>query len=167
MSNTPPRKGARARKPEEKPPPKVFATNRRATYEYEVLETYEAGLVLLGTEIKSIREGRVSLAEAYAGPDGGELWLYNVHIPPYAQAGDQNHSPTRPRKLLLHRWQIAEVTGRVAQKGLTMVPLRLYLKGRVAKVALALVRGKRRYEKREILVQRAVDREIRRTLKDG
>lgn len=165
MSNKPPRKGAVSRKPQEKLPNKVFASNRRATYEYEVLETYEAGLVLLGTEIKSIREGRVSLAEAYAGPDRGELWLYNMHIPPYAQAGDQNHSPTRPRKLLLHRWEIAELAGRVAQKGLTIVPLRLYLKKRVVKVALALARGKRRYEKREVLIQREVEREIRRTLK--
>jgi SsrA-binding protein len=143
----------------------VLATNRRALHDYEVLETYEAGLALQGTEIKSLRQGRASLADAYARPEGGELWLYNMHIPPYAQGGPHNHSPTRPRKLLLHGWEIDKLAGQVAQKGFTIVPLRLYLKGRVAKVALALARGKRRYEKKEVLIQREVEREIRRTLK--
>ena len=143
----------------------MFATNRRAYFEYDILETYEAGLALLGTEIKSIRAGRVNLAEAYARPDNGEMWLYNMHIPPYKEGGTDNHSPTRQRKLLLHRWQIEELVGQVSRKGLTIVPLRLYIKARVAKVAIGLAKGRRRYEKKQVLIERAVDREIRRALK--
>ena len=146
---------------------RVFATNRRASFNYQILETYEAGLALQGTEIKSIRQGRVSLQEAYAYPDQGELWLYNMHIPPYSQGGPHNHEPTRPRKLLLHRWQLEELMAQVQRKGLAIVPLRLYLKGHVAKVALGVARGKRRYEKKQVLIDREVDREIHRTLKES
>lgn len=167
MSSKASRRNTRKARDGTKPPQRAFATNRRATYEYEILETYEAGLVLLGSEIKSIRAGRVSLAEAYAYPDKGELWLYNMHIPSYAQAGQHNHEPTRPRKLLLHRWELEELLGQVSRKGLTIVPLRLYLKRRVVKVALALARGKRRYQKKQALIEQAVDREIRRALKEA
>ena len=160
------RKTSRKAKPAAKKPPSgALATNRRATFDYEILETYEAGLALLGTEIKSIRAGRVSLAEAYAYPDRGELWLYNMHVPPYKEGGESNHEPTRPRKLLLHKRQIKELMGQVSRKGLTIIPLRLYIKNRVAKVAIGLAKGKRRYEKKQVLIERAADREIRRALK--
>ena len=165
MSTKSRRSGRKTKAPAKRPSTGVFATNRRAYFEYDILETYEAGLALLGTEIKSIRAGRVNLAEAYARPDNGEMWLYNMHIPPYKEGGGDNHSPTRPRKLLLHRWQIEELVGQVSRKGLTIVPLRLYIKARVAKVAIGLAKGKRRYEKKQVLIERAVDREIRRALK--
>jgi SsrA-binding protein len=142
-----------------------LARNRRATFDYEILETYEAGLALLGTEIKSIRAGRVSLAEAYAYPGQGELWLYNMHVSPYTEGGASNHDPTRPRKLLLHKRQIEELMGKVTRKGLTIIPMRLYIKNRVAKVAIGLAKGKRRYEKKQVLIEREVDREIRRVMK--
>ena len=142
---------------------KNVALNRRALYDYEVLERMEAGLVLTGTEIKSVRAaGQVSLQEAFARPEGGELWLYNLHIAPYAQGNIQNHDPTRPRKLLLHREQVAFLAGNVSQRGLTIVPLRLYLKGHWAKVELGLARGRKRYDKRQLIAQREAEREIRR-----
>jgi SsrA-binding protein len=165
MSTKPTRKAAPTPKESKKPPPRALATNRRATFEYEILETYEAGLVLRGTEIKSLRAGRTSLAEAYARPDGGELWLYNMHIPPFGPGGPNQPSPIRRRKLLLHGWQLDALMGQAARKGLTIIPLRLYIKGHVAKVALALARGKRRYEKRQAILERVADREARRTLK--
>ena len=146
---------------------RVFATNRRASFNYQIMETYEAGLALQGTEIKSIRQGRVSLQEAYAYADQNELWLYSMHIPPYAQGGPRNHDPIRPRKLLLHRWQLEELIAQVQRKGLAIVPLRLYLKGHTVKVALGVARGKRQYQKKQALIDREVDREIHRTLKDS
>ena len=144
---------------------KTISVNRKAYYDYAVLERVEAGLVLTGTEIKSIRAGRVSIREAFAQPQNGELWLVNAHIAAYSAGGIYNHDPTRPRKLLLHRGQIAELTAAVAQKGLTVVVLRLYIKKHVAKVQLGLVRGKRQYDKRRIIIDRDRDREARRALR--
>ena len=144
---------------------RTIATNRRATFDYEILETYEAGLVLSGTEIKSIRTGQVDLRGAFAHSRDHELWLHGMHVAPYAQGNVHNHDPLRPRKLLLHRKEMDALTGRAAQRGLTIVPLRLYIKGRVAKVALGLARGKRRYQKKQALIDRAVERDILRALR--
>ena len=141
-----------------------IAVNRKAYYDYEVLERVEAGLALKGTEIKSIRAGRVNIREAFAKPEGGELWLMNAHISPYFAGGPYNHDPIRPRKLLLHRDQISNLIGSVSQKGLTVVPLRLYIKNHVAKVELGLVRGKRQYDKRRAIIERDKDREARRAV---
>jgi len=149
----------------QEPRVRTIAVNRRAHHDYDILETYEAGLALTGTEIKSIRQGKVDLRDAYAYPLKGELWLYNLHIAPYSHGTVHNHDPRRPRKLLLHKDEISYLAGRVSQKGYTLVPLRLYIKGRVAKVELALVRGKREYQKKQDLVERAVQREIQRALR--
>ena len=140
---------------------KVITVNRKATHDYEILERVEAGLVLTGTEIKSIRAGRANLREAYARPDKGELWLVGAHIAHYAQGGVNNHEPTRPRKLLLHREQIRRLTKQVAERGLTVVPLRLYLKRHLAKVELGLAKGRKRYDKRRAIVERDREREAR------
>lgn len=141
---------------------KVVALNRKALHDYDILERIEAGLVLTGTEIKSIRAGRANLQDAYARPDGGELWLVGAHIAHYAQGGIYNHEPTRPRKLLMHRDQMARLAGAAAQKGLTIVPLRLYIKHHVAKVELGLARGRRQYEKRQVIARRDAEREMQR-----
>ena len=144
-----------------------IAVNRRATYDYDILETIEAGMVLTGSEIKSIRTGRVDLRGAYAREIKDELWLEGMHLAIYEQAGTSNHEPKRPRKLLLHRSQADEWGAQLTQKGLTIVPLRLYIKGRVAKVLLGLAKGKRRYNKKDKLIAREADRDIRRELKGG
>ena len=141
------------------------AVNRKALHDYEVLQQVEAGLVLQGSEIKSIRQGRVNIREAYAQPDRGELWLMNAHIAQYASAGRFSHEPTRRRKLLLHKTQIGELSRGVLERGLTLVPLRLYLKDGRAKVELALVRGRKRYDKRAAIAKRDADREIARALR--
>ena len=143
------------------------AVNRRATYDYDILDTIEAGLVLTGTEIKSIRTGKVDLRGAYAREVKDELWLEGMHLAIYEQAGTSNHEPKRSRKLLLHRRQADEWGAQLTQKGLTIVPLRLYIKGRVAKVLLGLAKGKRRYDKKDKLIAREADRDIRRELKGG
>ena len=141
---------------------KTIAANRKARFNYEILETVEAGLVLKGTEIKAIREGRASLGEAYARPMGGELWLLNAHIAQYSSGGNvNNHDPTRPRKLLLREDEITHLSRQVAEKGLTVVPLRLYLKRHLAKVELGLARGRRRYDKRRVIIEREREREAR------
>ena len=144
-----------------------IALNRRALYNYEILERHEAGLVLTGSEIKSVRAGRVDLADGYARAENGELWLVNVHIAPYDAANTYNHEPRRPRKLLLHRAQIAELTSAVAQKGLTLVALRLYIKNHVAKVELGLGRGKRQYDKRRTIMEREQDMAARQAVGPG
>jgi len=145
---------------------KVVATNRKAAHNYHLEERYEAGLVLTGTEIKSIRAGRVSLREGYVQPRGGELWLLNVHIAPYDPAGRRGHEPRRPRKLLLHRREINRLISHIQERGYTIVPLRLYLKGGRAKVEIALARGKRKYDKRQAIAKRDAQREIERVLKE-
>ena len=144
---------------------KQVAVNKKARYDYEVLKEIEAGLALLGSEIKSIREGRVQIREAYARPDGGELWLYGAHISQYAPAGAAGHEPTRKRKLLLHKSQIRELSRAVLEQGLTIVPLRMYLKDGIAKVEIALVKGKKRFDKRATIAKRDADREIARAIR--
>jgi len=146
-------------------PVKVVATNRKALHDYHIEDRYEAGLVLTGTEIKSIRAGRVSLREGYVLPRNGELWLVNVHIAPYEPAGKHGHDPRRPRKLLLHRKEINRLIGRAQERGYTIVPLRMYLKRGLAKVEIALARGKKKYDKREAIAKRDAEREIRRAWK--
>jgi SsrA-binding protein len=145
---------------------KVVATNRKATHDYTIEDRFEAGLVLLGTEIKSIRAGQANLREGYVQARGGELWLVNTHIAPYDQAGREGHDPLRPRKLLLHRKEIARLLSRVQERGYTIIPLRIYLKDRRAKIEIALARGKRQYDKREAIAKREADRQIERALKE-
>ena len=140
---------------------KTVAVNRKARFDYEILESVEAGLVLRGTEIKSIREHRANLSDAYARPEGGELWLVNAHIAQYSSGTDNNHDPTRPRKLLLHKDEIRRLSRQVLEKGLTVIPLRLYLKRHVAKVELGLARGRRQYDKRRAIIERDRQREAR------
>ena len=145
---------------------KLIANNRKAYHDYIILESFEAGIVLTGTEIKSIRAGRVNLKEGYARLDGGEMWLYNVHISKYDPGSRYNHEPTRTRKLLLHQKQINELAGKSSQKGFTLVPLKLYLnKKGIAKVEIGLARGKKVYDKRETMSQRQADREMERAIK--
>ena len=144
---------------------KTVATNRKAFHNYHVGESIEAGIALMGSEIKSIREGRVSLGDAYVRPDAGELWLLNMHIARYEASSYMGHEPTRPRKLLVHRKEINYLAGKVAEKGLTLIVTRLYLKGNIAKVEIALARGKKLYDKREAITRREVDRELARAIK--
>lgn len=146
-------------------PVKVVASNRRAFHDYFIDEKVEAGLVLTGTEIKSIRAGRVNLREGYARVVNGEAWLSNVHIAPYEQGNRYNHEPMRDRKLLLHRGEISELMGKARQRGYTLIPLQLYLKHGKAKVELGLARGKKQYDKRESIAQRDAQREIERSLR--
>jgi len=142
-----------------------IASNRRAFYNYEILDRYEAGLVLTGTEIKSVRAGRVDLREAYARPQEGELWLLNSYIAPYDPASIFNHDPRRSRKLLLHREEILKLASAVKEKGFTIVVLRVYLKGHVAKVELALARGKRQYDKKQAIIERELDLTAQRAMR--
>jgi len=144
---------------------KMIATNRKAYHNYHVLDGLEAGIVLTGTEIKSIRAGRVSLGDAYVKPEGGELWLLNAHIARYEAGSYQSHVPTRPRKLLLHRKEIDSLTSQIVEKGLTLVPLKLYIKGGIAKTEIALAKGKKLYDKRESIARRDSKRKIERALK--
>lgn len=144
---------------------KKIATNRKALHNYHILEGFEAGIVLTGTEIKSVRASHVSLAEAYVKPEKGELWLLGAHIARYEASGYNSHEPTRPRRLLLHRKQISMLASEVKQKGLTLVPLSLYIKDSLAKVEVALAKGKKQFDKREVIAKRDTDREIDRTLK--
>lgn len=139
---------------------RAVATNRRARHDYAIEETYEAGLVLTGSEVKSLRAGRASLAEAFARVTDGEAWLEGLHIPPYPQAAGRGHEPRRPRKLLLHRAEIDRLIGKTQERGFTLVPLRLYFRRGVAKVELGLGRGKRRYEKRQAIAEREHRREM-------
>ncbi len=145
---------------------KVVATNRKAYHDYFIIETYEAGIVLTGTEIKSVRASRVSLREGYVLPKDGELWLMNVHIAPYEHGGIWDHDPKRPRKLLLHRREINKLLGKVRERGYTIVPLRMYLKNNRAKVEIALVKGKRKYDKREAIAKRDEERRMRHEWKE-
>jgi len=143
----------------------VITVNRKAYHNYHIQESIEAGIVLKGSEIKSIRAGKVNLSDAYAKPENGELWLYNSHIAPYDAASYNTHEPLRPRKLLLHRKEIDILTSKVVQKGLTLVPLKLYIKHGMAKLELGIAKGKKVYDKREAIARRDADREIERALK--
>lgn len=145
---------------------KLIVSNRKARHEYQVLETYEAGLVLQGTEVKSLRQGRANLQDAFARFEGGELWLYNLHISPYEPGNRFNHDPLRPRKLLLNRRELRKLVGQVEQKGLTLVPLDLHFRRGLAKVTLALARGKKLHDKREDVRKRDAEREIARGYKE-
>jgi SsrA-binding protein len=139
---------------------KVVATNRKARHEFFILDTYEAGLELRGSEIKSIRAGQISLSQAYIKLDGQEAWLVDAHIAPYEQANIFNHDPLRPRRLLLHRDEIRKLWDTVRQKGVTIIPLRVYLKKGRAKAEIAVAKGKKLYDKRQALAQRDAEREI-------
>ena len=144
---------------------KLVATNRRARFEYELLDTYEAGLVLRGPEVKSLRAGKASLGDSYAVVRRGEMYLMNAHIGPYEEAGRENSDPRRERKLLLHRAEIARLAGDVSERGFTLVPVSLYFKDGRAKVELALARGKKLHDKRETIRRREEEREVQRTLR--
>ena len=141
---------------------KVIASNRKARHDYEILDTYEAGVALVGTEVKSLRLGRASLVDAFATVDDGEVWLRGLHIPEYAMGTWTNHEPRRTRKLLLHKGEIIKLIGKTQESGLSLVPLSMYFKDGKVKVELALARGKRAYDKRQALAKRDAEREISR-----
>ncbi|MBM6863447.1 MULTISPECIES: SsrA-binding protein SmpB [Ligilactobacillus] len=143
-----------------------LAQNKKARHDYQILETLEAGLVLTGTEIKSVRERRINLKDGFAQIHNGEAWLMNVHISEYTQGNRFNHDPLRARKLLLHKKEIQKLTGQTSEKGITIVPLKVYLKHGFAKVLLGIAKGKHDYDKRETIKKRDQEREIRRTLKN-
>jgi len=145
---------------------KVIYNNKRANFDFELLEKFEAGLALTGTEIKSVRANQVSLQRSYVQARGEELWLIEANISPYVHGNRENHDPTRPRKLLLHRREINRILENLAQKGLTVVPTRLYLKGGRAKIEIALARGKRKFDKREDIARRDADRQVERALRE-
>ncbi len=146
------------------PNDRLVCRNRRARHEYDILQQWEAGLALLGSEVKSIRDGKISLEEAYVRPRDGELWLVNAHIAEYPQANVQNHDPLRPRKLLLHRREIREIIEQVERPGVTAIPLEVYLKRGLVKLRIAVARGRKQYDKREILRKKADAREMRESL---
>ena len=142
-----------------------IAENRKAFHDFHLIETFEAGLVLLGTEVKAIREGRVNLRDSFARVEGGEVFLYNVHISPYSHRGYADHEPLRRRKLLLHRSEIRKLIGKTVEKGMTLVPTRLYFKDGRVKIAVSIAKGKKDYDKRETIKNRETDRETRAAIK--
>ncbi len=144
-----------------------IAENRKAFHDYHILDTWEAGMVLLGTEVKSIREGRVNLRDSFARIERGEVWLYNVHISSYSHRGYADHEPLRQRKLLMHRDEIRKLIGKTTEKGMTIVPTRMYYKSGRVKVEVGLAKGKKDYDKRETVKRREVDRETRAAVKTG
>jgi SsrA-binding protein len=141
------------------------ATNRRARHKFELIDKFEAGIVLLGPEVKSLRNGKAQMSDSYAVIDGGEVWLRGLHIPPYEPASRENHEPERPRKLLMHRAEIERLVGKTAERGLTLIPTRIYFKGSRAKVELALARGKEGRDRRREIAERDVRREVEREFK--
>jgi SsrA-binding protein len=145
---------------------KLIASNRRVRHDFDILETYEAGLVLQGTEVKALRDGHADLKESYARVEGNEAWLLGCHISPYAQGNRANHDPVRPRKLLLHRAQINRLLGKIMEKGLTLVPLRLYFKEGRAKVELGLAKGRKTLDKRQVIREREERREMDREIRE-
>lgn len=147
------------------PGKKIVARNRKARHEYDIIDQWEAGLVLTGPEVKSVREAKLSMNDAFGRLEAGEVWLYNLHISPYDAASRWNLDPMRPRKLLLHRREIRRLIGSVQEKGLTLVPLDVYFRGGYAKVTLALARGRKRHDKREELKRRVTERETQRELR--
>jgi SsrA-binding protein len=146
---------------------RVVATNRRARHEYEILETLEAGLVLRGTEVKSLRDGQVNFKDSYATVRNGEAWLRGCHISPYSHGTDANHEPERDRKLLLHKREITRIVGKTAEKGLTVVPLKIYFKGGRIKIEIGLARGKKLHDKRATLRERETKREMEKAARAG
>jgi SsrA-binding protein len=156
----------KAKADEEKDDSQLIADNRKAFHDYHILETFEAGIALLGTEVKGIREGRANLRDSYARVDGGEVWLFNVHINPYTHRGYVDHDPKRKRRLLLHKYEIRKLIGKTVEKGLTLVPTRMYFKNGKVKVAIALAKGKQAHDKRETIRRREIDRETRAAVKE-
>ncbi|MBA4783346.1 MAG: SsrA-binding protein SmpB [Rhizobiales bacterium] len=155
------------RKPAKKPSNRVAADNRRARFSYEIVETFEAGIILTGTEVKSLRQGKSTIAESYASEEGGEIWLINAYIPEYLEANRFNHQPRRKRKLLLHRRQVEKLSAAIQREGMTLVPLKMYFNDRGrAKVEVGLGRGKKLHDKRETEKQRDWGREKARLLRD-
>ena len=148
------------------PAQRLIADNRKARHDYHLLETFEAGVALLGTEVKAIREGRVNLRDSYARVEDGEVFVYGMHISPYSHRGYAEHDPTRRRKLLLHRVEIRKLIGKTVERGLTLVPTQLYFKNGRVKVAIALARGKQAHDKRETIKRRETDRETRAAVKE-
>jgi SsrA-binding protein len=145
---------------------KIVAENRKAFHDYHVLETFEAGVALMGTEVKAIREGRVNLRDSFGRVEEGEVFLHNVHISPYSHRGYADHEPLRRRRLLLHKQEIRKLIGKTTERGMTIVPLRLYFKNGRVKVAIALAKGKKEYDRRETIKQRETDRETRAAVKE-
>ncbi len=145
---------------------RLIAENRKAYHDYHVLETYEAGIALVGTEVKAIREGRVNLRDSFARVESGEVFVHNLHISPYTHRGYADHAPTRRRKLLLHRHEIRKLLGKTVLKGMTLVPVRMYFKDGRVKLAVSLVRGKKAHDKRETIKRREVERETRAAMKE-
>ena len=155
-----------AQKSEREKAQRLIAENRKARHDYHIIETWEAGVALLGTEVKSIREGRVNLRDSYARVDRGEVWMLNVHISPYSHRGSAEHQELRQRKLLLHMHEIRKMVGQTAERGFTLVPLEMYLKNGRVKVLLGLAKGKQEHDKRETIRRREVDRETRAAVKE-
>ena len=145
---------------------KIIADNRKASHDYHLIETFEAGVALLGTEVKSIREGGANLRDSFARIEAGEVWIYNVHISAYRNRGYSDHDPTRRRKLLLHRQEIKKLIGKTTERGMTIVPVRMYLKNGRVKVAISLAKGKKAHDKRETIKRRETDRETRAAIKE-
>jgi len=156
-----------AKKGKRKTAPGDVATNRQASFRFELLDRLECGVVLMGTEVKSLREGKAQIKDGYALVRDGELWLLNVHIPPYQPASRNNHEPERERKLLVHRRELERLTGKTAERGLTIVPTRIYFKGPHAKVEVALAKGKDFHDKRDSIRERETKREMQRALREA
>ncbi|HEX4567456.1 MAG TPA: SsrA-binding protein SmpB [Vicinamibacterales bacterium] len=145
---------------------KIIADNRKAHHDYHLLESFEAGVALLGTEVKSIREGGANLRDSFARIEAGEVWVYNIHISPYRNRGYSDHDPTRRRKLLLHRQEIRKLIGKTTERGMTIVPVRMYLKDGRVKIAISLAKGKKAHDKRETIKRREAARETRAAIKE-
>lgn len=156
----------KAKAVDDKESSRPIAENRKAFHDYHILETFEAGIVLLGTEVKGIREGQANLRDSFARVDKGEVWLFNVHINPYSHRGYVDHDPKRKRRLLLHKYEIRKLIGKTVEKGLTLVPTKMYFKNGRVKVAIALAKGKQDHDKRETLRRREIDRETRAAVKE-
>ncbi|MBI2222276.1 MAG: SsrA-binding protein SmpB [Acidobacteria bacterium] len=153
-------------KTDDKPAERPIADNRKAFHDYHIVETFEAGVALLGTEVKAIREGRVNLRDSYGRAEGGEIWIYNVHISPYSHRGYADHEPTRRRKLLLHADEIRKLIGKTTERGMTLVPTKMYFKRGRVKVAIGLAKGKKAHDKRETIRRREAERETRAAIKE-
>ena len=145
---------------------KIVADNRKALHDYHILETFEAGVALLGTEVKAIREGRVNLRDSYGRVEGGEVFVLNIHISPYSHRGYSDHEPLRRRKLLLHKHEIRKMVGKTAERGMTLVPLRMYFRNGRIKLSIGLAKGKKDYDRRETIKRRETDRETRAAIKE-